>query len=85
MRLLIAYQKTAVAKIMNDLQRSAKLKASSTRARWLSLQTGRRLVIYFLAALIVSVMIAWFGFLGWGFVAILQRLLDYVKDVWTHL
>jgi len=70
---------------MNDLQRSAKPQASSTKARWLSLQTGRRLAICFLAALIVSVMIAWFGFLGWGFVAILQRLLDYVKDVWTHL
>jgi hypothetical protein len=70
---------------MNDLRRSAKLQASSTKARLLSLQTGRRLAIYFLAVLIVSVMITWFGFLGWGFVAILQRLLDYAKDVWTHL
>jgi hypothetical protein len=70
---------------MNDLRRSAKLQDSSTKARLLSPQTGRRVAIYFLAALIVSVMIAWFGFLGWGFVAILQRLLDYVKDVWTHL
>jgi hypothetical protein len=67
---------------MNDLQRSAKL---STMARLLSPQTGRRVAIYFLAALIVSVMIAWFGFLGWGFVAILQRPLDYVKDLLTHL
>ena len=47
-------------------------------------QTGRKVAIYFLAALIVSVMIAWFGFLGWGFVAMLQRLSDYVKDLWTH-
>jgi hypothetical protein len=69
---------------MNDLQRSAKLQDSSTKARLLSAQLGRRVAIYLLAALIVSAMIAWFGFLGWGFVAILQSLLDYVKDLWTH-
>jgi hypothetical protein len=67
---------------MNDLQRSAK--EPSTKARLSFPQTGRKVAIYFLAALIVSVMIAWFGFLGWGFVAMLQRLSDYVKDLWTH-
>jgi hypothetical protein len=44
----------------------------------------RKVAIYFLAALIVSVMIVWFGFLGWGFVAALQGLLDWVKDIWTY-
>jgi hypothetical protein len=46
---------------------------------------GRKVAIYFLAILIVSAMIVWFGFLGWGFIAILQRLLDCVKDFWTYL
>jgi hypothetical protein len=45
----------------------------------------RKVAIYFLAILIVSVMIIWFGFLGWGFVAILQRLLDGIKEFWTYL
>jgi hypothetical protein len=44
---------------------------------------GRKVGIYFLAVLIVSAMVAWFVFLGWGFIAILQWLLDCIKNFWT--
>jgi hypothetical protein len=45
-----------------------------------SAKTGRKVAICFLAALIVSVMIVWLSFLGWGFIAMLQWLLDYIKN-----
>jgi hypothetical protein len=51
----------------------------------LSAQTGRKLAIILLAALIVLVMITWFGFLGWGVIAILQWMLNCVKNLWTYL
>jgi hypothetical protein len=70
---------------MNDLQQSIELQDSSTDSRLpSSSQMGRRAAIYFLAVLIVSVMIVWFGFLGWGLVAILQSVLEGVKNLWTH-
>jgi hypothetical protein len=70
---------------MSDLQRSVRLQDPSAKSRLSSTQTGRKVAIYLLAVLIVSVMIVWFGFLGWGFVAVLQRALDWVKDFWMHL
>jgi len=70
---------------MNDLQRSVKLRTSSTSSRSSSSHTGRKVAIYLLALLIVSTMILWFGFLGWGFVAILQGLVDYIKEFSTHI
>jgi hypothetical protein len=33
--------------------------------------------------MIVSVMVVWFGFLGWGFISILQWLLDCIKSFWV--
>jgi hypothetical protein len=48
----------------------------------LSAQPGQKITICLLAALIVTVMIVWFSFLGWGFIAILQWLLDCVKNFW---
>jgi hypothetical protein len=57
----------------------------STNPRLLSAQTGRKLAIILLAALIVLVMITWFGFLGWGVIAILQWMLNCVKNLWTYL
>jgi hypothetical protein len=66
---------------MTDFERSAKQLTPPTNAR--SARTGRKVAIYFLSALIVSAMIAWFGFLGWGFVAVIQWLLDGVKYFWT--
>jgi hypothetical protein len=57
----------------------------STNSGMSSRQTGRKLAICLLAALIVSVMIVWFGFLGWGVIAILQWMLSCVKNLWTTL
>jgi len=48
-----------------------------------SAQASRKFAIGALAVLIVAVMIAWFGFLGWGLVAMLQWLLDCIKTFWT--
>jgi hypothetical protein len=69
---------------MSDLQPLVKL-YPSTKPRLPSARMRRKVAIYFLAILIVSVMVIWFGFLGWGFVAILQRLLDGIKEFWTYL
>jgi hypothetical protein len=72
---------------MNDLQRSVEsrvgLQNSAIKPGVSSAQAGRKVAICLLAALIVSVMIVWFSFLGWGLVAILQWLGDYIKAFWT--
>jgi hypothetical protein len=68
---------------MNDLQRSVTSQNPAIKSRLSSAKTGRKVAIYFLAALIVSVMIVWLSFLGWGFIAMLQWLLDYIKNFWT--
>jgi len=67
---------------MNDLQRSVKSQSPPIKAR-LSAQIGQKLTIWLVAGLIVMAMIVWFGFLGWGFIAILQWLLDCIKNFWT--
>jgi hypothetical protein len=67
---------------MNDLQRSVKSRNPAIKSR-LSAHTGQKITICLLAALIVTVMIVWFSFLGWGFIAILQWLLDCIKNFWT--
>ena len=67
---------------MNDLQRSVESQSPPIKAR-LSAQTGQKLTICLVAGLIVMAMIVWFGFLGWGFIAILQWLLDCIKNFWT--
>jgi len=69
---------------MNDLPRSVKLQHPPIRSRSSSAQAGRKVAIYFLAALIVSTMTMWFGFLGWGFIAMSQGLLDFARDFWMH-
>jgi len=72
---------------MNDLQRSAKtrveLQTPASKPRLSSAQASRKFAVIALAVLIVSVMIVWFGFLGWGLVAMLQWLLDCIKTFWT--
>jgi hypothetical protein len=65
---------------MNDLQRSVKSQSPAIKSQLPSAKTGRKVAICFLAALIVSVMIVWLSFLGWGFIAMLQWLLDYIKN-----
>lgn len=68
---------------MNDLQRSVKSQNPAIKSKLSSAKTGRKVAICFLAALIVSVMIVWLSFLGWGFIAMLQWVLDYIKNFWT--
>jgi len=68
---------------MNDLQRSVKSQKPAINSRLSSAKTGRKVAICFLAALIVSVMIVWLSFLGWGFIAMLQWVLDCIKNFWT--
>jgi hypothetical protein len=60
-----------------DLQDPA-IKTTSAHKR-----VARKIAIAFFAALIISVMIAWFGFLGWGAIEILQWLAGYIKNLWT--
>jgi hypothetical protein len=69
---------------MNDLPRSVKLQHPPIRSRSSSAQRGRKVTIYFLATLIVSTMILWFGFLGWGFIAMSQGLLDFAREFWVR-
>jgi hypothetical protein len=66
---------------MNELQRSVKPQNPPIKSG-LSAQTGQKLSICLLAVLIVTAMIVWFSFLGWGFIAILQWLLDCIKNFW---
>ncbi len=67
---------------MNDLQR-VDLQDPAIKPRLSPARTGRKVAVCVLATLIVSVMIAWLGFLGWGFVEILQWLSACIKNFWT--
>jgi len=67
---------------MNDLQH-VKLQDPSIKPRSSLAQTRKKIAIYFLAASIVSVMISWFGFLGWGVIAILHWLSDCIRNFST--
>jgi type VI protein secretion system component VasF len=63
---------------MNDHRRvdlHSSIKASSS-----SVPIGRKVATWLLAAFIILVMIVWFGFLGWGVVATLQWLLDFIRN-----
>ena len=59
-----------------ELHNQAKGRFSLTGAR-------RGLSIALLIVLIVSVMIAWFGFLGWGLIELLRSLVGFVKHLWS--
>lgn len=67
---------------MTDLRR-VELQDPLIKSRLSFAQTGRKLAIYILVALIASAMIAWFSFLGWGVIAILKWLLPCIKSFWT--
>jgi hypothetical protein len=73
----IAMTRRTAEKGMNDPRR-VELR-SSIRARSPSAQAGRKVATGFLAGFIISVMIVWFGFLGWGVVATFEWLLDHIK------
>jgi hypothetical protein len=68
---------------MSDVQQSVEQLAQPTRSGPTAAQTGKKVAVYCLAALILSAMIAWFGLLGWGFLAILQWLWDCIRSFWT--
>ena len=53
------------------------------RVRRSSSRASRKMVIVLLIALIITVMIVWFGFLGWGVVEMLRALATLVGDLWT--
>jgi hypothetical protein len=67
---------------MNDLQR-IDLQDLVIKTRASSARTSRKVAIGLLAILIVSAMISWFGFLGWGAFGILQWLGGCIKHFWT--
>jgi hypothetical protein len=46
-------------------------------------RASRKMVIVLLIAMIISVMIVWFGFLGWGMLEMLRALATLVGDLWT--
>ena len=63
---------------MNDMQRQNKMDISKASA---SAQSSRKTVIFLLAALIALVMIVWLGFIGWGFVSLVQWTLNCIKSL----
>ena len=48
---------------------------NQAKARFSRIGARRGLFVWLLIALIVSVMIAWFGFLGWGLIEFLRSLM----------
>ena len=71
-------------KRMNNL-RPVDLHDPEIKARSSSMWTTRRDVIGLLFILIIVVMVAWFGFLGWGMLEILRLATAYTKKLWTML
>jgi hypothetical protein len=73
---------------MSDLQPAVKqhveLQDPSIKSGLSGTRFGRKVAICVLAIVIVLAMIAWFGFLGWGVVAILRWLLDCTRNLWTN-
>ena len=65
---------------MSDVQRSVEELAQPSRSGPAAAQPGIKFAIYLLTALILSAMLAWFGLLGWGFLAILQWLWDCITS-----
>ena len=55
------------------------------KARFSLTGAKRGLFIALLTALIVSVMTAWFGFLGWGLIELLLSLVGFVKHHWSMI
>jgi high-affinity Fe2+/Pb2+ permease len=49
-----------------------------------SSRASRKMVIALLIALIITVMIVWFGVLGWGVVEMLRALAGLISGLWTE-
>jgi hypothetical protein len=69
--LLVAQWAPPGERTMNDFRR---IESES------SIRVGRKVGRWFLAAFIISVMIAWFGFLGWGTVSLGQWLIEHIRS-----
>jgi len=67
---------------MNNL-RPVKLQDSAVKARPSSKWTSRKVAIGLLVTLIVAVMIAWFGFLGWGMLELLWAVAAWIEKLWA--
>ncbi len=68
---------------MNNL-RPVKLQDSAVKtrpSRW----TSRKVAIGLFVTLIVAVMIAWLGFLGWGMLELLWAVAAWIKKLWAAL
>ena len=68
---------------MNETQLSVKPHDRPSKCRSAPARSDRGIATYALTVLIVSSMIVWFCFLGWGIIAMLQALLDYFKNFWA--
>jgi len=65
-----------MSNLLNLQDPRVKLRSSS--------RASRKMVIGFLIALIITVMIVWLGFLGWGVVEMLRALASLIGDLWTE-
>jgi hypothetical protein len=43
----------------------------------------RKAAIFALIALIIFIMIAWFGVLGWGVIEAVRQVITFIKSIWT--
>jgi hypothetical protein len=53
------------------------------KARFSLAGAGRGLFIALLVIVIVAVMTAWFGLLGWGLIELLRSLPGFVRHLWS--
>jgi hypothetical protein len=66
---------------MNDMQQLNKMDDTANISKASSAQSSRNTVIFLLAGLIALVMIVWLGFIGWGFISLVQWTLDCIKSL----
>jgi hypothetical protein len=65
---------------MSELRRVESYSSIETRSA--SIPIGRKVASAFLVMLTVSVMIVWFGYLGWGVVELALWVLGHVRSIW---
>jgi preprotein translocase subunit SecF len=49
-----------------------------------SSRASRKMVVALLVALIITVMVVWFGFLGWGVIEMVRALASLISDLWIE-
>jgi hypothetical protein len=67
---------------MSELTR-VDIHRSAIEPRHTSLALKRKVAIFTLIAVIIFVMIVWFGVLGWGAVEVLRQVIAIVKSIWS--